>query len=131
MSDSIALLALVAAIGWLMLLVVASVIRARQASSRAEKLLRRVLSPAELDQLNRLHYLDIPSRLYPYRTYRVPAREGTVDVLHNGVKAFGLCIRPAEQLPSREHVLAHKALLEAAEDDYLKRANVISGRLSP
>jgi hypothetical protein len=113
---------------WLLLLAITSLIEARRANARAEQLVRRILSPLELDQLDRYHYLDVPSRRYADRVYRIPAREGTVLVLHRGVKTLGLCIRPIEQLAGREHVLAHKGMLEAAEDEYLKRANIIFGR---
>jgi hypothetical protein len=122
------------ALGWLVVLglvvclATAVVVTSRssaRATRRAEELVRRFLSTAELEQLDTRSYLDVPSRAYAGRYYRVPAREGIVTVFENGFMVLRLCIRPSEQLPSREQVLAHKAMLEASEDEYMRRAVVV------
>jgi len=56
--------------------------------------------------------------------YRVPAQPELVKVVENGSIVQHLCIRTAQHLPGREHVVAHKLLLEASEREYLRRANV-------
>ncbi|HYW90420.1 MAG TPA: hypothetical protein VFB50_21805 [Chloroflexota bacterium] len=127
LNEWLAPLTLTVATSGLFVLVVSNVLDAQRAHARGENLLRRILTPAELGQLNRYHYLDVASRRHANRTYRVPARAGTVLILHNGVRTHGVCIRPIDPLPGREHVLAHKALLEADEDEYLKRANIVFG----
>jgi hypothetical protein len=122
------------ALGWLVVLVVvvclatALVVTSRssaRATRRAEELVRRFLSTAELEQLDSRSFLDVPSRAHAGRFYRVPAYEGIVTVFESGFMIQRLCIRPSEQLPSREHVLAHKAMLESSEDEYVRRAVVV------
>jgi hypothetical protein len=103
--------------------------RAHRAEQRAEELVRTMLSPAELDQLNQTRYLDVPSRTHAGRLYRIPAYDGLMAVMQDGTMVMRVCIRPAQTLPGREHVLAHKLLLEADESDYLRRANVVWNKL--
>jgi hypothetical protein len=43
--------------------------------------------------------------------------------MENGSIVQHLCIRTAQHCP-REHVVAHKLLIEASEREYLRRANV-------
>ena len=97
----------------------------RRATQRAEAIVRRHLSPRELAELNRCGCLLVPSRLTSGRVYRIRARGGPVDVLEGGVPRLRLCIRTRDRLPGREEVVAHKLLLETAEEDYLWRANII------
>jgi hypothetical protein len=121
-------------LGWLVVVVAvvclatAVVVTSRssaRATRRAEELVRRFLSKTELEQLDTRSYLDVPSRTRAGRYYRVPAYEGIVAVFEDGFMVQRLCIRTSEQLPSREHVLAHKAMLEASEDEYMRRAVVV------
>jgi hypothetical protein len=97
----------------------------RKAVARAEALLRAHLSDAEFGQLQRSGVLWVTSPTYAGRVYQVRASSGRVTVLNNGSPEIELCIRPRELLPGREHVLAHKLMIEAAEDEYTRRANVV------
>jgi len=107
---------------------VVSMVMSHRANQRAETLLRRMLTSDELDQLNRVAYIDVPSPNHVDRVYRVPAWWGTIAVLEKGVVVKHLCVRPVQALPSREHVLAHKVFIEANEAEYLRRANVTWAR---
>lgn len=97
----------------------------RQSINRAEALLRSYLSPSELKELKHSGFLQVASRQHAGRVYDVSATGGRVTVRVNGTPEFELCVRPREPLPGREHVLAHKLMIEAAEDEYVKRANVV------
>ena len=99
--------------------------RDRTAVAKAEALLRTHLSEDELNQLQRSGALHVPSPHHPGRVYVVRANGGRVTVRVNGCPEFELCVRPRELLPGREHVLAHKLMIEAAEDEYMGRANVV------
>jgi hypothetical protein len=108
------------------------------ARRRAEVLVRNHLSGYELSQLKRFGQLDVASRKRPGRVYQVRAQSGRVFVREAGLCTMELCIRAGVDLPGDEHVLAHKLMIQGAEDEYLARANVIwsrgqatvSGRLS-
>lgn len=97
---------------------------ADRATQRAEALLRDHLTPAELVQLNSLGALHVASGMTAGRLYAIPPR-GAVTVLQDGKPVMRLCIRPVTLLPGREAVLAHKLHIEAAEEDYLRRGNVV------
>ncbi|MBV9580929.1 MAG: hypothetical protein JO057_20300 [Chloroflexi bacterium] len=97
----------------------------RKAIARAAALLRAHLSERELDRLERSGVLYVPSPSHVGRVYLVRATSGHVTVLKHGAPELELCIRPRELLPGREHVLAHKLMIEAAEDEYTRRANVV------
>lgn len=99
--------------------------RDRVAIERAEALLRTHLTVAEFDQLEEHGVLEIPSPAQQGRVYQVHARGGRVRVLLNGLPEQELCIRPRQLLPGREHVLAHKLMIQAAEDEYVSQANVV------
>ena len=97
---------------------------ADRATQRAEALLRDHLSDVELAQLNSLGALHVASGMTAGRIYAIPPR-GAVTVLQDGRPTMRLCIRPVTLLPGREAVLAHKLHIEAAEEDYLRRGNVV------
>jgi hypothetical protein len=97
---------------------------ARAATERAEALLLRHLSPDELGHLDRFGSLQVPSRLHEGRVYAIPTY-GPVTVLEDGVVIMRLCIQPRDELPGRESVLVHKLHIEAGEEDYLRRANLV------
>ena len=100
------------------------VVTAYRPRVRAEALLREHLSQAELAVLDRHGFLEVPSRVEAGRVYRVPT-EGSVTVVQNGVPVLRLCIQPATPLPGREAILAHKILIEAAEHEYVRQANLV------
>ena len=95
------------------------------ALARADALLRRHLSEDEQHQLQRSGIVQIRSSQHAGRVYHVRADGGRVTVRTNGCMEMELCVRPATMLPGREGLLAHKLMIQAAEDDYLARANVV------
>jgi hypothetical protein len=101
------------------------------ANRRAEKLVRELLTPDELGQLQRDGYLAVPSGSTPERVYHIPARPGVVTVIDAGKPVMRLCLQPAYSLPEHEHVIVHKLLLEGAEQEYWQRANRLIGQLWP
>jgi len=97
------------------------------AERTAEALLRRLLSPIEYDALSYSGYLEVPSREYPGRVYRIPRGPGQVQVLEHGRVTERLCVQPAAVgLPEADVVLMHKLLIEADERRYLLTANHFS-----
>ena len=96
---------------------------ARQARRRADQLVREVLSADEYAQLRQEGFLELRSRARPGRTYRIPAGGSPVAALEPDGRVVYLCLQPAEPIPRPEVVVAQKLLLEAAEDDYWRRAN--------
>jgi hypothetical protein len=99
----------------------------RRAARRADALMRELLTPDEYARLQRQGYLDVPSGACAGRVYRVPAGLAPVVVVDNGVALARLCLRPVCSLPPDEVVLVRKVLLEAAEGDFWRRANVLGG----
>jgi hypothetical protein len=64
-----------------------------------------------LAELKRTRRLRIPSRTTAGRVYEVPVYGGG-NVLQDEVPVMRLCIGPAELLPVREAILAHKLYIE-------------------
>ena len=102
--------------------------RRADANRRADVLLRELLTPDELDQLERDGYLAVPSGTTPGRIYRIPARPGLVAVVDAGRMGMRLCLQPVRSVPEREHALFHKLLLEGAEREYWDRPNCLIDR---
>ncbi len=95
-----------------------------EAEKRAEELLSELLSEDERQQMARFGYLPVPSPSTANRVYRIPARTGWVEVYEGDGLAMKLCALPSEGLPSGDVVLMHKLMIEADEQEYLRRANV-------
>jgi hypothetical protein len=103
----------------------------RSANRRAEQLLRERLTREQYDQLTKFGYLDIPSRLDPYRQFRIPRHRGRVLVLQScnmgdnvlSRKVAELCVVSSEPVPDADMVLIHKLMIEADEANYLATAN--------
>jgi hypothetical protein len=101
------------------------------ANRRAEQLLRERLTPSEYRQLVKFGYLDIPSKLDPYRQYRIPRSRSRVQVLHTCLvgtttlsrKVAELCVIATDPIPDADMVLTHKLMIEADESHYLTIAN--------
>jgi len=96
----------------------------RMAVLRAEALLEKHLTPDELDHFNKTGMLRVPSQLTPGRVYAVPT-SGFISVLENNNMVMRLCIHPRAILAGREAVLAHKMYIEAAEEEYVRRAVIV------
>lgn len=98
---------------------------------RAELLLRDSVSSGDYQRLHTLGYLEIPSRLYSNRYYRIPRERRRVQVYEVCETATGLqhqklgelCVIACEPMPDADLVLTHKWLIEADEQKYLNTAN--------
>ncbi len=97
----------------------------RDAEERAEKVMLEVLSPLELQQLSQRGYLEVPSRRYADRVYRVPRHPGLVGVYEKGVLVNRLCVGAVEPIPTGDAVVLHKLMIEGDEEEYLRLANPI------
>lgn len=93
------------------------------ADHTAETLLRDSLTRQEYAQLCSRAYLDVPSRAYSDRVYRVPRGPGQVQVVVGGKVVERLCLQPLEALPEADIILMHKLLIEGDERMYLETAN--------
>ena len=96
-----------------------------EAKRRAGEVLRAVLTQEQCCQLVQRGYLDIPSPSDPERIYRVPQAPGFVQVRERGRVKMKLCLQPLEWIPDADIVVIHKLMIEADEQTYLQKANVI------
>jgi hypothetical protein len=99
--------------------------RQRAARARARDVLRRHLTTTqreELDQHGHFTVIAHGSR----RVYRVrQGRAGNVQLLDPTGKAVRTyCCHPADMVPDEDTMLSQKLMLEHAEDDFLRLANV-------
>jgi hypothetical protein len=105
--------------------------KAQVARLRAERLLRESLSHQAYQQLVDCGYLQIPSRLYPERYYRIPRKSQRVQVFEKSPaadrweyrKLGELCVVSCEPVPDADLFLTHKWMIEADEPAYLSIAN--------
>ena len=72
-------------------------------------------------------YLEVPSRLHPGRTYRIPYRPGRVTVCEGGRPVCQLCVIACNPVPYADLILTQKWLIEVDEGAYLALANWIDG----
>ncbi len=93
------------------------------ADHTAETLLRNMLTREEYNQLCTRAYLEVPSRAFANRVYRVPRGPGQVQVVEGGRVTERLCVQPLEALPEADVILMHKLLIEGDEAGYLQTAN--------
>jgi hypothetical protein len=89
---------------------------------RAESLLRDSLTPAQYAAYRARGYVEVPSRLYPHRTYRVDGWR-PVAVHEHGQFVGAVCIRPREHLPGPDILLARKLMIEGSEAQFLRCGN--------
>lgn len=97
----------------------------------AEMLLRDSVTIQQYQHILNLGYLEISSRLYPNRYYRIPRERRRVQVYEvldtpsgrQHQKLGELCVIACEPMPDADLVLTHKWLLEADEQKYLNTAN--------
>jgi hypothetical protein len=98
-------------------------LRRREAQRRTWALLREHLTAAQYHQLLDCGYLEVPSRSYPHRCYRIPCRRARVQVYEAGRKVGELCVVACDPVPDGDLVLTHKWMIEANEPGYLAIAN--------
>jgi hypothetical protein len=95
----------------------------REAERRAMALLREHLTVGQHRQLLASGYLEVPSRLYPWRNYRIPYGPARVQVYEAEQKVAELCVVARDPVPEGDMVLTHKWMIEADEEGYLATAN--------
>ncbi len=96
-------------------------------------MLREVVTSDEYRRLVQLGYLEVPSRIVPNRTYRIPYQPGRVRVYEDNKPVIELCVQPREPMPDGDLVVMHKLMIEGNEREYLRVANRFScydGRLT-
>ncbi len=101
----------------------------RQASRRAEALVRHVLSDREYAQLRRDGFIEVRSRRTPGRAYRIPAGGSPAAALEPDGRVVYLCLQPAQPVPRQELLVIQKLLLEGDEDEFWRRANRVGRAL--
>lgn len=97
---------------------------------RADVLLRDSLTPEQYASYDKRGYLEVPSGLHSGRTYRIDGWR-PVTVFENGQFIGAVCIRPREQLPAPDVVLARKLMIEGAEQEFLRAGNWLSPAWRP
>ncbi len=96
---------------------------------RASRLLRSVLTPVQYHQFLQRAYVEIPSPTYPKRMYRISRDGGPVLVKEDDLIVSQLCLVPAAtHLPQEDLVALHTLMIEADEETYLQKANMLSWR---
>ncbi|CAA9573356.1 MAG: hypothetical protein AVDCRST_MAG18-2242 [uncultured Thermomicrobiales bacterium] len=93
------------------------------AEGRANLLLRQLLGDEEYERVVLRGYLELASPSIPGRLYRVPAVQGMVDVIEEGVATMRLCVVPTRWVPDPDVMIMHKLLIEGDEARYLRVAN--------
>jgi hypothetical protein len=96
-------------------------------AERAEQLLLDVLGEAQFHRLRKVGYLDLPSRNYRGRVYRLDTM-GNLSFRDPGENGFNttLCVQPIEQVPRDDMVAARYLLVIADEERLLETANPIT-----
>lgn len=93
-----------------------------ESEARAEKLLRDHLNAEQIRQLEQYNHFIVARGLKQYRIRRGWA--GNVDELDaEGKKVAQLCIHPSTQVPTADHMLSQKLMLEHNESLFLRTAN--------
>ncbi len=103
----------------------------QEAEQRAETLLKSLLSNDQYSHLVRKGYIEVPSAMYPYRSYRIPRHRGSVEVYEMGRLVMSLCVQPTESVPDADVVVMHKLMIEGNEREYLRRANYFDRQTDP
>lgn len=97
--------------------------RRSSASRRAEELLNEVLSPPEYENLISHGYLELPSKKFTERVYRIHLHGDFVKVREKNREIMRLCLEPVDPLPRADVIVIHKLMIEADEERYLQTAN--------
>jgi hypothetical protein len=97
---------------------------------RAESLLRDSLRPDQFEAYRDRGFVDVPSRKFPERVYRVDGWR-PVGVYERSQFVGAVCIRPRVGMPGPDIVLARKLMIEGAEDEFLRAGNWLSPAWRP
>lgn len=89
---------------------------------RAQDVLRDSLTAEQYTSYRARGYVEVPSRLYPQRVYRIDGWR-PVSVYEGGQFVGAVCIRPKDHIPGPDIVLARKLMAEGAEEQFLRSGN--------
>jgi hypothetical protein len=89
---------------------------------RAEVLLSESLTTRQYATYRARGYIEVGSREVPGRVYRVDGWR-PVAVYEHGQFVGAVCIRPKEQIPVPDVLLARKLMIEGAETEFLRSGN--------
>lgn len=101
--------------------------RTQPARDRAKELLLANLTPAQKETLEKNKWFLVEGGRSKQRyRIRVGSVSGNIDVMDGDKVRHRLCahLNQTIGIPSDDHILAQKLMLEAAEDDFLRTANV-------
>ena len=95
-----------------------------QAEAKAEALLKEHIGLEAFDKLYQVGYIEVDSRKYAGRKYRVPQARLEIEVLDEQGRVIDrLCVHPREAYPESDELLARIVMLRFAEDKILEIAN--------
>lgn len=97
---------------------------------RADSLLRDSLRPDQYAAYAGRGYIDVRSRKFAGRTYRIDGWR-PVGVYQHGQFIGAICIRPRVGMPGPDIVLARKLMIEGAEGEFLRAGNWLSPAWRP
>jgi len=99
----------------------------RTPGERAEQLLLEVMGPERFHTLRTLGFVDLPSRLYPGRVYRLDSL-GNLCYRDPGDAGFdvSLCVQPQESVPRDDQIAMRYLLATADEERLLSTANPVT-----
>jgi hypothetical protein len=100
------------------------------AEARASQLLLSLLTEDQRAMLHEFEVIDVESRLYPGRRYRIPCNPGAfVCAMESSGRREYLCVQAVEEsMPPSDWILMQKLLLEGDELYYLAHANSVVTR---
>lgn len=98
--------------------------------SRAEQLLYDSLTAEQFEVYRARGYVEVPSRLFGSRVYRIDGWR-PVSVYEHGRFVGAVCIRPSENIPGPDVILARKLMIEGAEHEFLRSGNWLSPAWRP
>lgn len=95
------------------------------AAKRAEELLQNYLGLESFGKLYEVGYIEVDSRKYPGRKYRVSKETSKmIEVLDETGKVIDrLCVQPKIECPAGDHILTKVAFLQMDEESILTKAN--------
>jgi len=96
-------------------------------AARADRLLQDVLGEEQYRRFRAGGFLDLPSRKFPGRTYRLDS-SGNLSYREPGETGFNttLCVQPTEAVPLDDQIVMRYLLVTADEDRLVEVANPIT-----